>query len=257
MELTPNDILDGFGGETKRYGTDAPIAGVEILPLRRIVDDRGLFMEIYRNSATHPGSEALASFFTGVDVAQLNYSLVTTSDHVKGLHFHLKQSDVWFCPPPSKLKVVLLDARKNSPTSGRTQVVVLGEGRDALAEDPAGRGARLPPAHRAVRPPLRGHALFRPRRPRRAPHPLGPPGGEGPLGGQERVAPRGAARRRFIPASNCRAGPAPRRWSRPAARPRGPSPARPRRSGGRGRTAACRQPTAPPRATDAAARRAT
>ena len=137
MELTPSDILDGLGGETKRYGTDAPIAGVEILPLRRIVDDRGLFMEIYRNSATHPGSEALASFFAGMDVAQLNFSLVTASDHVKGLHVHLKQSDVWFCPPPSKLKVVLLDARKNSPTSGRTQVVVLGEGRDE--EDATGR----------------------------------------------------------------------------------------------------------------------
>jgi dTDP-4-dehydrorhamnose 3,5-epimerase len=138
MELTPSDILDGLGGETKRYGTDAPIAGVEILPLRRIVDDRGLFMEIYRNSATHPGSKALASFFAGMDVAQLNFSLVTASDHVKGLHVHLKQSDVWFCPPPSKLKVVLLDARKNSPTSGRTQVVVLGEGRDAWLKIPPG-----------------------------------------------------------------------------------------------------------------------
>ena len=138
MELQADEILEGFGGETKRYGTDAPLAGVEVLPLRRFVDDRGVFMEVYRNAATHPGSEALAEFFAGVNVAQLNYSLVTAGDHVKGLHFHLKQSDVWFCPPPSKLKVVLLDVRKHSPTSGRTQVVVLGDGRDACVKIPPG-----------------------------------------------------------------------------------------------------------------------
>src|SRR5512147_753697 len=73
-----------------------------------------------------------------LDVAQLNYSLVTTEDHVKGLHYHLKQDDVWFCPPPFKLKVVLLDLRRSSPTAGATQVVVLGDGRDALVKIPAG-----------------------------------------------------------------------------------------------------------------------
>jgi len=83
-------------------------------------------------------TEPLARFFAGVEVAQLNYSLVTTEDHVKGLHYHLKQDDVWFCPPPFKLKVVLFDLRKASPTAGRTQVVVLGEGRDAWLRIPAG-----------------------------------------------------------------------------------------------------------------------
>jgi dTDP-4-dehydrorhamnose 3,5-epimerase len=68
----------------------------------------------------------------------LNFSLVTASDHVKGLHYHLKQSDIWFCPPPSKLKVVMLDLRKDSPTAGQTQVVVLGDGKDALVKIPPG-----------------------------------------------------------------------------------------------------------------------
>ncbi|KDA53210.1 hypothetical protein EG19_06910 [Thermoanaerobaculum aquaticum] len=112
--------------------------GVRVFPLRRFVDDRGLFLELYRNQATHPGSEELARFFSGVEVAQLNYSLVTVNEHIKGLHYHLKQADVWFCPPPFKLKVVLLDLRRNSPTAGKTQVVVLGEGKDAWVYIPAG-----------------------------------------------------------------------------------------------------------------------
>ncbi len=138
MELTANDILDGYAGERKRYGAPGAIAGVELLPLQRHVDDRGLFLEIYRNRATHRGSEKLPEFFSGIEIAQLNFSLVTAPDHVKGLHYHLKQSDVWFCPPPSKLKVVLLDVRRGSPTSGAAQVVVLGDGRDAWLKIPPG-----------------------------------------------------------------------------------------------------------------------
>ncbi len=138
MELTPKDLLDGHAVARKKYESPAPIAGVEVLPLARHVDDRGVFLEVMRQRATHAGSERLAEFFSGVDVAQLNYSLVTASDHVKGMHYHLKQADIWFCPPPSKLKVVMLDLRRSSPTAGRTQVVVLGDGRDALVKIPAG-----------------------------------------------------------------------------------------------------------------------
>jgi dTDP-4-dehydrorhamnose 3,5-epimerase len=138
MEITIKDLLDGFAPDKKSYKKPAPIAGVEVLDLKRIVDDRGLFLEVFRGRATHPGSEKLASFFSGVDLSQMNYSLISTDDHVKGLHYHLKQSDVWFCPPPFKLKVVMLDLRRASPTAGATQVVVLGEGRDALVKIPAG-----------------------------------------------------------------------------------------------------------------------
>ncbi len=115
MELTPNDLLDGFGGEKKRYGTPtAPIAGVEILPAASgIVDDRGLFLEIYRNAATHPSSEKLVRFFDGVEIAQLNYSLVTAQDHVKGLALSTSsRATSGSAHRRSKLKVVLLDARR-------------------------------------------------------------------------------------------------------------------------------------------------
>ena len=138
MELSQHDLLDGYGLGRKSYARTEPISGVEVLPLQRFVDDRGLFMEIYRAGTTHAGTERLQQFFAGVPVAQLNYSLVTVADHVKGLHYHLKQDDVWFVPPPSKAKFVLFDVRKASPTFGKTQVVVAGGGQDVLVRIPAG-----------------------------------------------------------------------------------------------------------------------
>jgi dTDP-4-dehydrorhamnose 3,5-epimerase len=138
MELTRADIVDGLAGVTKSYAREATIEGVELAPLQRFVDDRGFFMEVFRRDATQRGSEALPAFFSGVELAQLNYSLVTIGDHIKGMHYHLGQSDIWFCPPPFKVKVVLYDIRKHSPTSGQTQVVVLGDGKDALVKIPPG-----------------------------------------------------------------------------------------------------------------------
>lgn len=138
MELAVSDLLDGYEPVPKSYARPPALAGVEVLPLQRFVDDRGLFLELHRTTTTHAGSEKLAAFFADLPVAQVNYSLVTASDHVKGLHYHLKQHDIWFCPPPSKLKVVMLDLRRSSPTSGQTQVVVLGDGRDALVRIPPG-----------------------------------------------------------------------------------------------------------------------
>ncbi|MGQ9496176.1 MAG: dTDP-4-dehydrorhamnose 3,5-epimerase family protein [Thermoanaerobaculaceae bacterium] len=138
MVLQPEDVVLEFRGEQKRYTPQMNLEGVRLFPLKRWVDDRGLFLELYRREATHAGTEELARFFSKLELAQLNYSLVTVADHIKGLHYHLRQADVWFCPPPFKIKVVLVDLRKNSPTAGQTQVVVLGEGRDAWLYIPEG-----------------------------------------------------------------------------------------------------------------------
>jgi dTDP-4-dehydrorhamnose 3,5-epimerase len=73
-----------------------------------------------------------------VPVAQINFTMVNAENHIKGLHYHLKQQDVWFCPSPSKAKFVLYDVRKDSPTSGQTQVVVAGDGQDVLVRIPEG-----------------------------------------------------------------------------------------------------------------------
>lgn len=142
IEATPVLPIEAIGEEfrsgTKAYGKPGPIDGVAIHRLTRFVDDRGFFQEIYRAKADHAGSETLASFFRDVPVAQLNYTIVNAENHVKGLHYHLKQQDVWFCPHPSKAKFVLFDVRKDSPTYLRTQVVVAGDGQDLLVRIPEG-----------------------------------------------------------------------------------------------------------------------
>ncbi|NOZ79450.1 MAG: hypothetical protein GXP48_09805 [Acidobacteria bacterium] len=137
-ELKPEDILAEHRGSIKSYERADNLDGVEILRLARHVDDRGLFLEIYRARATHPGSAELARFFEGIEVAQVNYSIVDLTTTVKGLHYHLGQTDVWFCPPDSKMKIVLWDLRASSPTSGQTQTIIAGGGRDIWVKIPPG-----------------------------------------------------------------------------------------------------------------------
>ena len=136
--LEPGAIADEFRAGPRTYAGKTPIAGVEVHRLSRHVDDRGFFMEIYRAKGDLPGSEALAAFFRDVPVAQINFTIVNAENHIKGMHYHLKQQDVWFCPSPSKAKFVLFDVRKDSPTSGQTQVIVAGDGHDVLVLIPEG-----------------------------------------------------------------------------------------------------------------------
>jgi dTDP-4-dehydrorhamnose 3,5-epimerase len=136
--VTPEDIAPEFRAQPKTYVPAAAIGGVRTLSLSRFTDDRGFFLEIFRGRSAHEGGRALTEFFEGVPVAQMNYSVVDAAEHVKGLHYHLRQEDIWFFPPPSKAKVVLYDIRKDSATRGQTQVVVAGGGRDVLVRIPAG-----------------------------------------------------------------------------------------------------------------------
>ena len=136
--VTPEDIVSEFRAPAKSYERKASLEGVRVHTLSRFTDDRGFFLEIFRAGANYPAGRALAEFFSGVPVAQLNYSIVDAGGHIKGLHYHLRQDDIWFFPPPSKAKVVLYDVRKDSATRGQTQVVVAGGGQDVLVRIPPG-----------------------------------------------------------------------------------------------------------------------
>jgi dTDP-4-dehydrorhamnose 3,5-epimerase len=136
--VSPNDIAEEFRSAPKAYTRPAPLEGVRVLRLNQFTDDRGFFFEIFREKASHAESAELAEFFQGVRVAQMNFSTVDAEGHVKGLHYHLRQDDVWFFPPPSKAKVVLYDIRKNSPTLGATQTLVAGGGQNLLIRIPSG-----------------------------------------------------------------------------------------------------------------------
>ena len=180
--MTPGAIADEFRSVRQDLRSPTAIQGVKVHRLTRLVDDRGFFQEIYRAKADHPGGDGLAEFFRDVPVAQINFTIVNAENHVKGLHYHLKQQDVWFCPHPSKAKFVLFDVRKDSPTSGATQVVVAGRRARRPRAHPGGRRARLSAAHEPVRALLHRDAHIRREGPRRMAHRVGPPGREGSLG---------------------------------------------------------------------------
>jgi dTDP-4-dehydrorhamnose 3,5-epimerase len=136
--MNPDDIAPEFRSQPKAYARTPPIEGVRTLKLSRWTDDRGFFLEIFRAKANHPESRSLADFFQGAAAAQMNFSTVDVESHIKGLHYHLKQEDIWFFPPPSKAKVVLYDIRKTSPTFGGTQTIIAGGGLDLLIRIPIG-----------------------------------------------------------------------------------------------------------------------
>ncbi len=136
--MKPDDIAPEFRTAPKDYAKPAPIDGVKTLRLQRFTDDRGFFLEIFRARGNGAAGRELAEFFQGVPVAQMNFSIVDAEGHIKGLHYHLKQDDIWFVPPPSKAKFVLFDVRQSSPTFGKTQVIVAGGGQDVLVRIPAG-----------------------------------------------------------------------------------------------------------------------
>ena len=138
MPIPKSEIADEFAGAPKSYGPKTAIDGVRVQRLSRIVDDRGYFMEVYRNGASGAHGRDLAGFWAGAAPAQLNFSVVNAADHIKGLHYHLAQEDIWFCPPPSKIKIVLYDVRRSSPTFRRTQVIVAGDGNDVVVRIPEG-----------------------------------------------------------------------------------------------------------------------
>ena len=138
MTLSKDEIAEEFHAGAKSYRKSPPIEGVRIQRLGRMVDDRGFFMEVFRSGASGAHGEELANFWKGVNPAQINFSVVNAEDHIKGLHYHLKQEDIWFCPPPSKIKIVLYDLRRRSPTFGATQVVVAGDGNDIAVRIPEG-----------------------------------------------------------------------------------------------------------------------
>jgi dTDP-4-dehydrorhamnose 3,5-epimerase len=90
------------------------IEGVKIKKLRVIPDERGKLMEMLRcddEIFVKFGQVYLSMIYPGV---------------VKGWHYHKKQID-YFVIVKGMAKVVLYDARKNSPTYGQVEEFFMGE----------------------------------------------------------------------------------------------------------------------------------
>jgi dTDP-4-dehydrorhamnose 3,5-epimerase len=101
------------------------IDGVLVHPLRRIVDPRGEIMHMLRRDDPH--FERFGEI----------YFSVVEPGVVKGWHLH-KRMTLNYAVPVGRIRLVLFDPRKDSPTRGRVQEVELGGEQYSLARVPPG-----------------------------------------------------------------------------------------------------------------------
>lgn len=113
------------------YGPSAAIEGVEIVELKRFVDDGGSMTELGRLSA------GLHAALPGFEVRQVNYSEMEPGV-IKAFHLHRRQTDVWFVPPGDRMLLVLIDVRAGSRSRDVVRRVVLGDGASRLVRIPPG-----------------------------------------------------------------------------------------------------------------------
>ncbi len=101
------------------------IEGVKIRQLKRIPDERGFLMEMFRSDWTEYecfGQAYITAVYPGV---------------VKGWHYHKLQDDNFVCVH-GMAKVALYDARDESPTKGRINEFFMGVLNPMLVQIPKG-----------------------------------------------------------------------------------------------------------------------
>ena len=116
------------------------IEGIKTKKLRVIPDERGRLAEIIRSDDPE--------FFK-----QFGQVYMTTAypGVVKGWHYHKKQYDNFACVH-GMMKVVVYDARENSPTHGEINEFFIGEHNPLLIQIPPGvmHGFKCISAHEAI-----------------------------------------------------------------------------------------------------------
>src|SRR5215468_1958032 len=90
------------------------IDGVELIPLRQIVDERGKVMHMLRADAPH---------FQGF--GEIYFSTVNPGV-IKGWHIHREMTLNYACIS-GQVKLVLFDDRSSSPTKGEVQELFIGD----------------------------------------------------------------------------------------------------------------------------------
>jgi dTDP-4-dehydrorhamnose 3,5-epimerase len=91
------------------------IVGVYRVRLRQLGDERGHFFETFRRGWIPDARE----------MVQGNCSF-SKAGVLRGLHYHLKQADLWVVPS-GRVRAALYDLRRGSPTRGRSEVMEMGD----------------------------------------------------------------------------------------------------------------------------------
>lgn len=99
------------------------INGVQVIPLKTIMDDRGMVRHMVKCTDTH---------FT--QFGEIYFSVIFP-DAIKAWHVHRKM-ELNYAVVYGNIKLVLYDARKNSPTYGEIQEIFMGEDNYVLVKVP-------------------------------------------------------------------------------------------------------------------------
>ena len=117
MAEEPAKIAPEFAKVQTRqsYAPKPKIDGVEVVELKRFVEEGGELSEVARLT-----EEGTLQAFPRFKLRQVNHAVVAPGA-IKAFHVHLRQADVWFVPPEGRLLLGLFDPREGSPTKGVRQ----------------------------------------------------------------------------------------------------------------------------------------
>ena len=106
-------------------GPAGAIQGVDVIPLKRIQDERGMVMHMLRRDDPH---------FT--QFGEIYFSVIYPGI-IKGWHVHSRMT-INYAVVRGTIKLVLFDRRPGSPTRGRVQEIVFGQVNYQLVRVPPG-----------------------------------------------------------------------------------------------------------------------
>ncbi len=121
--MSQNQSSAGIPGPAR---PSSVIRGVYTIALKTFGDPRGFFFETFRRSWIPEARE----------MVQGNCSF-SSAGVLRGLHYHLKQADLWNVPV-GHVRAVLYDFRQSSPTRGAAEIVEMGEGNRVALYIPRG-----------------------------------------------------------------------------------------------------------------------
>ena len=133
-DLTLKDISSELQKDVfvQDYSKKPMIEGVKIVEAKRWAGEDGTFEDLLRlNETGH------LELFPEIQVRQINRSKLLPGS-IKAWHLHFKQEDVWYVSPDDHMILGLWDTRENSPSKGKTQKIIMGNGTSKLVVVPRG-----------------------------------------------------------------------------------------------------------------------
>lgn len=106
---------------------EGPIEGFRVELLKCFEDSRGWLMELFRHDQ-----------LDRCDYPAMAYISLTLPGVARGPHEHRDQTDYFAFTGPGDFKLYLWDGRRNSPTFGHRQTLVVGQSNRSIAIVPPG-----------------------------------------------------------------------------------------------------------------------